>query len=154
MRKTINLDDTRFIFTTNFSGDPERDKYRSTSRRFNVIVPDEGTVMELVEYGVNVKYTRPNPDYPDDTPTPFVTVKLNFDSKYPPRVYLIAPDGTRQAMTAETVGNLDYIRIKNVCVKCNLAEKRDNPDEHSLYADIMYVEQDAEDDPYYARYVR
>ena len=28
-RQKVNIDDTRFIFTTNFSGDPSRDRFGS-----------------------------------------------------------------------------------------------------------------------------
>ena len=40
-RQKVNIDDTRFIFTTNFSGDPERDRFGSDQRRVNVVIPTE-----------------------------------------------------------------------------------------------------------------
>ena len=35
----VNIDDTRFIFTTNFSGDSSRDRFGSDKRRVNVVIP-------------------------------------------------------------------------------------------------------------------
>ena len=32
-RQKINIDDTRFIYKTNFSGDPERDRFGSDQRK-------------------------------------------------------------------------------------------------------------------------
>lgn len=55
-------------------------------------------------------------------------------------------------MSEDTIGELDFIRIKNVCVQANLYEQRKNPGKFSLYADVMYVEQDVDGDPYYSRY--
>ena len=52
----------------------------------------------------------------------------------------------------ERIGQLDFIRVKNVCCQANLVEKRNAPGEFTLYADVMYVEQDADPDPYAARY--
>ena len=44
--------------------------------------------------------------------------------------------------------------VKNVCLQANLVEKRNFPGEYSLYADVMYVEQDADADPYAERYAQ
>ena len=37
--KIITIENTRFIFATNFSGDPERDTYGDDSRKANIIIP-------------------------------------------------------------------------------------------------------------------
>lgn len=41
MKAKVNIDNTRFIFDTNFSGDPNRDRYGSSRRRVNVVIPTE-----------------------------------------------------------------------------------------------------------------
>ena len=46
-RQKVNIDDTRFIFTTNFSGDPERDRFGSDQRRVNVVIPTEELAQHL-----------------------------------------------------------------------------------------------------------
>lgn len=67
---------------------------------------------------------------------------------------LVTTTGKKLLCDIDMVGQLDYIRVKNVNCLCNLVEKRNNPGEFSLYADVMYVEQDADSDPYAERYAR
>ena len=83
-RQKVNIDDTNFIFTTNFSGDPNRDRFGSTMRRVNVIVPTAEKARELEDLGVTVKQTKPNPERTYDEPfmpTLFVPVNIKIDSK-------------------------------------------------------------------------
>lgn len=87
-------------------------------------------------------------------PTYFAPVTINMESKWPPHVYWITTTGKRLLCDIDTIGQLDFIRVKNVCVQANLVEKRNTPGEYSLYADVMYVEQDADADPYAERYAR
>lgn len=147
--------DTRFIFDTNFSGDPNRDRYGSSRRRVNVVIPTEEQAQQLIEMGLNVKQTKPNPNYIYDepfVPTFYVPVTVNMDSKWPPQVFWITTTGRKVACNAENIGQLDYIRVKNVNLQANLYENRNNPGQYTLYADILYVEQDADADPYAAKY--
>ena len=51
-RQKVNIDDTRFIFTTNFSGDPSRDRFGSDKRRVNVVIPNQELVDHLLSLGV------------------------------------------------------------------------------------------------------
>lgn len=156
-RQKVNIDDTRFIFNTNFSGDPSRDRFGSSTRRVNVVIPTRELADHLVSLGVKVKETHPNPERTYDepyVPTLYVPVNVNMGSKWPPRVYWITTSGKRLLCNAETVGQLDFIRVKNVCLQANLVEKKNFPGEYSLYADVMYVEQDADADPYAERYAR
>ena len=156
-RQKVNIDDTRFIFTTNFSGDPSRDRFGSTTRRVNVVIPTEELAQQLMDMGVKVRQTKPNPERVYDepfVPAYFTPVTINMDSKWPPHVYWITTTGKRLLCNAETICQLDFIRVKNVCVQANLVEKRNFPGEYSLYADVMYVEQDADADPYAERYAR
>lgn len=85
-------------------------------------------------------------------PTYFVPVNVNMESKWPPHVYWVTTTGKKLLCDIDMIGQLDYIRVKNVNCLCNLVEKRNNPGEFSLYADVMYVEQDVDSDPYAARY--
>ena len=50
--KTNNLyiENTRFIFNTNFSGDPKRDKYGSSERKGNIVIPNS---VEIIGSGFN-----------------------------------------------------------------------------------------------------
>ena len=145
-RQKVNIDDTRFIFNTNFSGDPSRDRFGSSTRRVNVVIPTRELADHLVALGVKVKETHPNPECTYDepyVPTLYVPVNVNMDSKWPPRVYWITTSGKRLLCNAETVGQLDFIRVKNVCLQANLVEKKNFPGEYSLYADVIEaIEQD------------
>lgn len=156
-RQKVNIDDTRFIYATNFSGDPSRDRFGSDKRRVNVVIPTQELADQLVALGVKVRQTKPNPERTYDepfVPTYFAPVTINMESKWPPHVYWITTTGKRLLCDIDTIGQLDFIRVKNVCVQANLVEKRNTPGEYSLYADVMYVEQDADTDPYAERYAR
>lgn len=151
----VRIDDTHFIFQTNFSGDPARDRFGSNRRYFNVIIPTKQQADDIAAMGVNVRQTQPNPNKTYDgefQPAYFVRVTVNMESKWPPHVIWVAPNGQRTEMTPETIGNLDFIRVKNVCCQANLVEKRNQPGAYTLYADIVYVEQADDYDPYKSRY--
>jgi len=159
----INLDDTRFIFTTNFSGDPARDRFGDGRRKANIIIPSEAQAKELTKAGFKVRSTKPGDmDDPETfVPEYYVMAQVKYRKndgqpvKYPPNVYLVVPGNDPVALDENTVGCLDQIRVKNV--NCIL-----NPHEYdgangsgvSLYVRTMYVEQDMDDDPYAARYRR
>lgn len=151
----VNIDDTRFIFQTNFSGDPNRDRFGSNRRVFNIVIPTEAQANDLIARGVTVRQTRPNPERTYDggfVPSYFTRVTVNMESKWPPHVYWITPNGNRVECDATTIGQLDYIRVKNVCCQAKLVAKKNQPGSFTLYADILYVEQDIDYDPYYKRY--
>jgi hypothetical protein len=155
-RQKVSIENTRFIFATNFSGDPSRDRFGSDKRRVNLVLTED-MAHHLMDMGVMVKQTRPNPEKTYDepfVPTYFVPVNVNMASKWPPHVYWVTTTGKKLLCDIDMVGQLDYIRVKNVNCLCNLVEKRNNPGEFSLYADVMYVEQDADADPYAERYAR
>ena len=80
-RQKVNIDDTRFIFTTNFSGDPSRDRFGSDKRRVNVVIPTMELENHLMDLGVKVRQTNPNPERTYDepfVPTYFVPVTINM----------------------------------------------------------------------------
>lgn len=156
-RQKVNIDDTRFIFDTNFSGDPNRDRFGSDTRKVNVVIPTEEQAQQLIDMGVNVRMTKPNPERTYDepfVPTYFVPVIINLKSNWPPHVYWITTNGKRILCTEDTISQLDFIRVKNVCVQATLFEQKRDPGKFSLYADVMYVEQDVDADPYADRYAR
>ena len=57
MKAKVNIDNTRFIFDTNFSGDPNRDRYGSSRRRVNVVIPTEEQAQQLEELIASVERT-------------------------------------------------------------------------------------------------
>jgi hypothetical protein len=152
--RIITIENTRFIFTTNFSGDPERDNYGNSDRKANIIIPTKEQADDLAAAGFNVKCTKPKEGEEEGfVPTYFVSVKANYDSEWPPRIFLVCGDSEPELLTVDTVKRLDMIYITNVNAVLNPYYSQRN-DTWSLYIKTMYVEQDETDDPFAARYRR
>lgn len=153
-KRFISIENTRPIFITNFSGDPERDRFGSEARQLNLVIPDEEQARDLIDEGYNVKQTRPREDDGDEfEPTYYVNVKLNYNSDYPPRVYLVSGDSEPVLLDEESVDMLDRCYILNINVVLNPYHNQ-RTDRKSLYVRTMYVEQDVEEDPFAHQYMR
>lgn len=158
--RTIAVDDTRFIFATNFAGDPSKDRFADARRKANILIPDPEQAKDLIKAGFKVRETRPRQDDdPNDfVPEYFVTAILKYRNrmgqavKYPPRVYLVSGGNEPVLLDEESVGLIDNMRVKNVNVVLNPYEYDPANNGLSLYIRTMYVEQDLDDDPYAARY--
>ena len=151
-KRLIMLEDTSFIYNTNFSGDPERDRFGSDARKANFIIPTEEQALRMMEEGYNVRRTNPAEGEEEGfAPTYFVSASLNYDTKWPPKVYLVSDGADPKELDEESVGILDKCYIKNVNVVLNpYYNPRTN--KKSLYVRTMYVEQDISDDPFRGRY--
>lgn len=153
-RKLISIENTRFIFRTNFSGDPDRDTYGNDARRANVIIPDPDMAMALREEGFNVKETKPRPGFEDDfVPEHYIAIGVNYDTNWPPKIYLVSGGANPVLLDEESVGSLDMCYVRNVNVVLNPYTNQ-RTGRKSLYVRTMYVEQDIEDDPFASRYRR
>lgn len=151
MANIITIENTRFIFDTHFSGDPNLDKFRSTQRYANLVIPDINLARQMIDMGCNVKLTRPKEGEEEGfEPRYFVRVVVNYESEWPPKVYLVSGDADPVMMNGDTIGMLDKMWIKNVNVQLNIHPWTDGI---SLYVKTMYVEQSLEDDPFAARYM-
>lgn len=148
----VVVEDTRFIFATNFSGDPNRDRYKSDKRTANLILPNEEQALMLKDAGFNVKQTKPREDS-DFEPVYFVKIHVNYKAKTPPLVYLVCGDAEPRKLEEDEVGIIDDIRVANVKVTLNPWK---NPysadDQYSLYVRTMYVEQEMDYDPFAEKY--
>ena len=114
-KKIVSIENTRFIFRTNFSGDPERDSFGSTARKANIIIPDEELALSLRDEGFNVKQTKPREGEEEDyIPKYFVSISLNYDSEWPPKVYLVTGKNMPVLLDEESIGILDDVDILNV----------------------------------------
>lgn len=154
MRKLISIENTKFIFRTNFSGDPDRDTYGSDARRANIIIPDPEMAMALREEGFNIKETKPRPGFEDEfVPEYFVGISVNYDTNWPPKIYLVSGDAEPVLLDEESVGSLDMCYVRNVNVVLN-PYHNEKTRRSSLYVRTMYVEQDIDDDPFASRYRR
>ena len=156
--KTLAIDNTKFIFATNFAGDPTKDRYNDARPKANIIIPDPEQAKDLIKAGVRVRETRPRPDDdPDDfQPEYFITALLKYRGKnglpvkYPPKVFLVSGDSEPVLLDEETVKQIDTMRVHNVNVILNSYEY--DAGKLSLYIRTMYVEQDLYDDPYAHRW--
>lgn len=146
--RLVVLEDTKFIFKTNFAGDPNEDRFRSTKRRGNIIIPDIEMAQALLDAGFKVKATKPRPGEEEEfVPTFYVSVTLNYDTPWPPEVYLVSPGAAPVLLDADSVGVVDKAYVLRVRVALNPYE---NPTTgiKSLYIRTMYVEQDVGNDPF------
>ena len=146
--RLVVIDNTKFIFKTNFAGDPAEDRFGSNKRRGNIIIPDPEMAQALLNAGFKVKSTKPRPGEEEDfEPTYYISVQLNYDSPWPPEVYLVSPGATPVLLDADSVGVVDKCYVLRVRVALNPYE---NPKTgiKSMYIRTMYVEQDVADDPF------
>lgn len=156
-KKLVRIDNTKFIFRTNFSGDPANDpKYGSTTRKGNIIIPDEKLAMELMEEGFNIRMTKPKDGEEEGfIPRYYTTIIINFKSEIsqerPPKIYLVSGDNEPRRLDEETVGAIDHVYVTNVNVTLEKSYSK-RYDRHLLYVRVMYVEQDVDDDPYASVY--
>lgn len=152
-KKIVSVENTKFIFRTNFSGDPDRDSFGSTARKANIIIPDEQQALDLREEGFNIKQTKPREGEEEDyIPKYFTSVSLNYDSEWPPKVYLVTGSNMPVLLDEESIGILDKIYVTNVDVVLNPYHNQ-RTGRNSLYVKTMYVEQDVEDDPFASKYL-
>lgn len=153
-KKLICIENTRFIFQTNFSGDPERDRFGSDARKANLVIPDYMQARELIDAGFNVRQTKPREgDEEDFVPTYFVSVNANYDTDWPPKIYLVSGDAEPRLLDEDSVGILDKCSILNVNAVLNPYHNA-RTHRSSLYVRTMYVEQNLEEDPFAHLYNR
>ena len=83
LTNTIAIDNTRFIFHTNFSGDPNNDRFGDSRRKANIVIPDPEQAKDLMKAGFKVRETNPRPDEDprDFVPEYFVTGILMYRTR-------------------------------------------------------------------------
>lgn len=151
-RKLISIENTKFIYKTNFSGDPARDNYGSTARKANIIIPDHMQARELIDAGFNVKTTKPRlGDEEDFVPEYYVSINVNYDTEWPPKIYLVSGKSKPVLLDETSVDAIDKCYVLNVNAVLNPYHNK-KTGTHSLYVRTLYVEQNVEDDPFAHRY--
>jgi hypothetical protein len=148
----VIIEGTKFIFTTNFSGDPKRDKYGNNQRKANLVIPDIDQARQLIDEGYNVKLTKPKEGEEDGfIPRYFVSIRVNYESNWPPKIYLVTDEGNSTLLDAESVCVLDDMWVESVNAVLNPYE---GPNGKSLYVKSMEVFQKVDDDPIRSKYAR
>lgn len=150
MKNLVIIEGGKFIFDTNFSGDPKRDTFGSDQRKANLVIPDIDQARQLIDDGFNVKMTKPRLGEEEGfVPRYYISVKLNYDSAWPPKVYLVNDDGRGVLLDADTVCCIDNMWVESVNAVLNPYEGRNGK---SLYVKSMEVFQKVDDDPIRAKY--
>lgn len=105
--KTFMVEDAQLIFK-NFAG--KEDKYnRAGDRNFSVILSTD-VAEQMEKDGWNVKWLKPRE--PEDEPTPYISVAVNFKNR-PPRIFMLTSTA-RTPVSEEMVETLDYADIAMV----------------------------------------
>lgn len=146
----VIVENGKFIFDTNFAGDPKKDRFGSDERKANLVIPDIDLARELIDDGFNVRLTKPRVGEEEGfVPRYFVKVKLNYKSTWPPKVYLVTDEDKSVLLDEESVACLDDIWVDRVNAVLNRYE---GPNGKSLYVKSMEVYQKVDDDPISAKY--
>lgn len=150
----INIENTRFIFATNFEGNPDKDKYRSPARKGNIVLTPE-QARDLGSRGFNVKQTKPKPEEEEGFETTFfipIIVRFGDKENLWPRIYLVSGDSEPVKLGPDTIGMIDDLWVENVDVTCGAHEYE--PGKSTLYVRVMYVTQRLDEDCYAEKYRR
>lgn len=111
--ETVTLEDVQILFR-NFTG--RAGMYNMEGdRNFAVKLPPDWAEI-LTNRGWNVKYLNPREE--GEAPEPYISVKVNFNSHRPPKIFMITSKNRTQ-LDEETVGQLDYADILQVDVILN-----------------------------------
>lgn len=123
------------ILSRNFGGtkfDP-----RGGKRSFCMLIKDPNMVDELAAQGIEIKYTKVRKE--GDEAKPYVVVNVNFNSKVPPVIQVIA-DGNITKMEEEFVAELDFVEIQKADVVINTGHWVYNGKEgDSVYLKALYL---------------
>lgn len=148
----VIVENGKFIFDTNFAGDPKKDRFGSDERKANLVIPDIDLARELIDDGFNIRLIKPRVGEEEGfVPRYFVKVKLNYKSTWPPKVYLVTDEDKSVLLDEESVACLDDIWVDRVNAVLNRYE---GPNGKSLYVKSMEVYQKVDDDPISAKYRR
>ena len=148
----VIVENGKFIFDTNFAGDPKKDRFGSDERKDNLVITAIDLARELIDDGFNVRLTKPRVGEEEGfVPRYFVKVKLNYKSTWPPKVYLVTDEDKSVLLDEESVACLDDIWVDRVNAVLNRYE---GPNGKSLYVKSMEVYQKVDDDPISAKYRR
>ncbi len=132
------------IFWTNFAGEPN--KWGSTARTFNLAVNAEmGKILQ--DAGWRVRDRKFNEGEPDEETLYYISIKLNYDSKFPPIVTLFSDfrgKRSKRVLDGETVGELDRIDIQSADCIVNAYESQAFPGKITGYLQKLNIIQEPE----------
>ncbi len=148
----LRLSGTRILYP-NFAGQ-KTDFNNEGDRNFGAAV-DPDLAEQLRADGFRVKTIPAYADDPDSTPTDWIKVKVNFNSKFPPKVYIIRVDPddpenedkmVQTRLNEDTVGLIDILSKSRSIIRADMnikpsryPAKPNRPGGISCYLDALYV---------------
>ena len=132
----------------NFSGIPRGPKDKEGDRHF-IIRLDPELANELQNDGWNVKWTKPRMDNPDYEPYPYLKVKINYNLRKKPSVYMVTKQN-KVLLNENTIEQLDGCYFEKVDVTISRIYYR-NYDQWSIVLNIGFftIEPDELYDEYF-----
>ena len=136
-RGVATIEDARLGFR-NFSG--TRSMYNREGDRNFACFLDPAIADSLSADGFNVKVKQPKPGSDYDEALLYLPVKVRFQSKVPPQVFLITSRG-RTRLGEDEINMLDWAWIKHVDLMINKSPWRtdDGSSGYTAYLSKMYV---------------
>lgn len=131
---SIEIEDAKFIFFTNFKGAPG--PYNNEGdRNFNVILQGDA-LKQAEEYGMNIKYTKPRDG---EDPVPYIKVNVGFKIRAP-HIELINSHCKRY-LTEQNVGLLDDYKYETVdmVIRPNRWRRPDGSSGVNAYLEALYA---------------
>lgn len=106
--KNIRLEGARILWP-NFSG--KEDKYNPKgNRNFTVLLEDPEVAKALMAEGWNVRERPPR----DEDGEPWYILNVAVGYNYPPKVVLVASNGTKTELGESDIGKLDFVEFENI----------------------------------------
>lgn len=136
-RGVATIEDARLGFR-NFSG--ARSRYNREGDRNFACFLDPEVADGLSKDGFNVKVKEPKPGSDYDEALLYLAIKVRFQSKFPPQVFLITSRG-RTRLGEDEIGMLDWAWIKHVDLMFNKSPWRNDAGDvgYTAYLNKMYV---------------
>ena len=119
----------------NFSGRPRGPKDREGDRHL-LIRLDERLANERADDGWAVKWTKPRPENPDYEPYPYIKVKINYNLRKKPSVYMVTKNN-KVLLDENTIDQLEGCYFEKVDVTISRIYYR-NYDQWSIVLDIGF----------------
>lgn len=104
------------IRARNFSG--KEGRYNAKGQRNVLVLLPDNIAAAMLEDGWNVKELKPREDDPDGKPTPFLKVKINWNTDPKPRMVVVTSKN-KTPLTEEDMLMLDFAKFTNVDIKVN-----------------------------------
>jgi len=143
---TINIEDAKFIFRTNFAG--RKDKFNNEGERnFNVIL--EGEALEIAQaVGINVKQAKSR----DDNAEPVYYTKVRVGYKFRPPLALLINSKSKRSLTEDTIHILDDFEYDHIdmVIRPNHYTRPDGTQGYNAYLQAIYAT--VREDPFVSKY--